>query len=144
MALLAVLFIVMVITVLSLGFLSRSDVELACGENMILRIQMDYLAESGLEHARGLIINDSNFSGGLLASRQQLPADSDGYDEYYYDINAALLTDPCDPNQSSSYGVICTAYREKYSERFGESILEAELCVEPNVAYWTSYRRIND
>ncbi len=56
-ALLVVLFIVMVITVLSLGYLSRSDVELACGENMILRTQMDYLAESGLEHARGLILN---------------------------------------------------------------------------------------
>ena len=53
-ALLVVLFIVMVITILSLGFLSRSDVELACGQNMILRTQMDYLAESGLEHARGL------------------------------------------------------------------------------------------
>jgi len=56
-ALLVVLFIVMVITVLSLGFLSRSDVELACGQNMVLRTQMDYLAESGLEHARGLILN---------------------------------------------------------------------------------------
>ncbi len=56
-ALLVVLFIVMAITILSLGFLSRSDIELACGENMILRTQMDYLAESGLEHARGLILN---------------------------------------------------------------------------------------
>ena len=53
-ALLVVLFIVMAITVLSLGFLSASDMELACGQNMILRTQMDYLAESGLEHARGL------------------------------------------------------------------------------------------
>ncbi|MBA7693960.1 hypothetical protein ES703_102560 [subsurface metagenome] len=56
-ALLVVLFIVMAITILSLGFLSRSDVELACGGNMILRTQMDYLAESGLEHAKGLILN---------------------------------------------------------------------------------------
>ena len=53
-ALLVVLFIVMAITILSLGFLSRSDVELACGENMILKTKMDYLAESGLEHAKDL------------------------------------------------------------------------------------------
>ena len=141
-ALLVVLFVVMVVTILSLGFLSRSDVELACGENMILRAQMDYLAESGLEHARGLIINDSNFSGAWSAGGQQLAAGSDDY----YDIDVALLTsiDPCDPNQTLSYEIICTAYREKYSERFGESILKAELCVEPNVAYWASYRRIND
>ena len=54
-ALLVVLLVVMVITILSLGFLSRSDVELACGQNMVLHTHMDYLAESGLEHAKGLI-----------------------------------------------------------------------------------------
>jgi type II secretory pathway component PulK len=59
-ALLVVLFIVMTITILSLGYLSRSDVELVCGRNMILRTQMDYLVESGLEHARGLILNPQN------------------------------------------------------------------------------------
>ena len=56
-ALLAVLMVIMVITVLALGFLSRSDVELACGHNLATRVQMDYLAESGLEHARGLVLD---------------------------------------------------------------------------------------
>jgi type II secretory pathway component PulK len=61
-ALLIVLIVIMAITVLSLGFLSRSDVELACGENMVLRTQMDYLAESSLEHAKGLILNPQDIS----------------------------------------------------------------------------------
>ena len=55
-ALLVVLFIIMAVTVLSLGFLVQSDVELACGQNMILRTQMDYTAESGIEHGKGLIL----------------------------------------------------------------------------------------
>ena len=50
--LLAVLILIMVITVLSLGFLSRSDVELACGRNMVLKEKMDYLAESGFEREK--------------------------------------------------------------------------------------------
>jgi type II secretory pathway component PulK len=82
-ALLAVLMIVMVITIMALGFLSRSDVELACGENMALRTQMDHLAESGLEHARGLVLNPQDvgaeyWTGESLA---QLVADSG---DYYY------------------------------------------------------------
>ena len=79
-----VLFIVMVITVLSLGFLSRSDVELACGRNMVLRTQMDYLAESGLEHARGLILNPQDVAAEYWtgAAGQQLVAGSDDY----YDV----------------------------------------------------------
>ncbi len=141
-ALLVVLFIVMAITVLSLGFLSRSDVELACGENMILRMQMDYLAESGLEHARGLIINDSNFSGDWLAGGQQLVAGSSDY----YDIDVNLLTpiDPNDPNQPMDYEITSTAYRERGGERVGESILKAQLHIDPNTAYWAGFQRGNN
>jgi len=142
MTLLVVLFIVMAITVLSLGFLSRSDVELACGENMVLRMQMDYLAESGLEHARGLIINDSNFSGDWSAGRQQLAAGSEDY--YDIDVNQLPLVDPNDPNQPIDYEITSTAYREKGSERIGESILKAQLHIEPNTAYWADFHRSSD
>ncbi|MHC4426790.1 MAG: hypothetical protein ACYSYV_11945 [Planctomycetota bacterium] len=78
-ALLVVLFIVMTIAILSVGFLSRSDVELACGENMILRTQMDYLAESGLEHARGLILSPQDISPDIGRSS----------------LEAELRLDPC-------------------------------------------------
>lgn len=123
-ALLVVLLIVMAITILSLGFLSRSDVELACGKNMVLRTQMDYLAESGLEHARGLILNDNDFSEDWTALRQQLYNGND-----YYDVNVAQLGE-CD------YEITCDAYREKNGEKSGRSSLKAELRLDPCIAYW--------
>jgi hypothetical protein len=127
-ALLVVLFIVMVITILSLGFLSRSDVELACGQNMILRTQMDYLAESGLEHARGLILNPqdvvSEFWTGAAA--QQLVEGSDDY----YIINVDKLSE-------CNYQITCDAYREKMGEKVGRSSLRAELRLDPCIAFWT-------
>ena len=126
-ALLVVLFIVMTITILSLGFLSRSDVELACGENMILRTKMDYLAESGLEHAKGLILNpqdiDSEYWTGDM--QQQLAAGSD----YYYDVNVVKLGE-------CNYQITCDAYREKGGERTGSSSLKTELRLDPCIALW--------
>ncbi|MFA5239931.1 MAG: hypothetical protein WC476_09545 [Phycisphaerae bacterium] len=125
-ALLVVLFIVMAITILSLGFLSRSDVELACGENMILRAQMDYLAESGLEHARGFILNDSNYLGDWEVAGQQLAAGTGDY----YDI-AVVKLGQC------NYQITSDAYREKNGERIGRSSLEAELRLDPYIVFWS-------
>ena len=126
-ALLVVLFIVMAITILSLGFLSRSDVELACGENMILRTQMDYLAESGLVHAKGLILSpqdvDSEYWTGAVG--QQLITGSDDY----YDVNVVKLG-------QCNYQITCDAYREKNGERIGRSSLEGELRLDPCIAFW--------
>jgi cytoskeletal protein CcmA (bactofilin family) len=124
-ALLVVLFIVMAITILSLGFLSRSDVELACGENMILKTQMDYLAESGLEHARGLILNNNDFSEGNWQLSDRL---YDGND--YYNVNVVKLGE-------CNYKITCDAYREKNGEKIGQSSLKAELRLDPCIAFWT-------
>ena len=125
-ALLVVLFIVMAITILSLGFLSRSDVELACGENMILKTQMDYLAESGLEHARGLILNNNDFSEGNWQLSDRL---YDGND--YYNVNVVKLGE-------CNYKITCDAYREKNGEKIGQSSLKAELRLNPCIALWTA------
>jgi len=131
-ALLVVLFVVMAVTVLSLGFLSRSDVELACGKNMILRTQMDYMAESGLEHARGLILNpqDVNSEYWTGAVGQQLVEDSDDY----YDIT--VVRDDSDPANRCNYIIDCNSYRLKAGEKVGRSSLEAELRFDPCIAYW--------
>ncbi len=142
-ALLVVLFIVMTITILSLGFLSRSDVELACGENMILRTQMDYLAESGLEHARGLLLNPPDPNLGYWTGAEHLQIVENSNDYYNVDVNQLPFVDPCDPNVCD-YEIACTAYREKYGEKVGESILKAELHIDPNIAYWASFHRGND
>ena len=95
---------------------------------MILRTQMDYLAESGLEHAKGLILNpqdvDSEYWAGDV--RQQLVAGSDDY----YDVNVVKLGDEC------NYQIVCEAYREKNGEKIGRSGLEAELRLDPCIAFW--------
>lgn len=133
MALLVVLAIVMTVTILSLGFLSRSNVELACGENMILHAQMDSLAESGVEHAKGLILNpqdiDSEYWTGATA--QQLVAGSNDY----YDM--AVARDESNPNNRCNYIVDCNSYRLKGGEQIGRGSLTAELRLDPCVALWT-------
>ncbi len=131
-ALLVVLFIVMVITILSLGFLSRSDVELACGRNMVLRTQMDYLAESGLEHARGLILNPQDVSSEYWtgAAAQQLVAGSDDY----YDLE--VVRDDSAPTNRCNYIIDCNSYRLRNGEKIGRSSIRAELRLDPCVAYW--------
>jgi len=118
----------MAITVLSLGFLSRSDVELACGTNMGLHAQMDYLAESGLEHTKGLILKPHEIAGEYWggATRQQLVAGSDDY----YDVSVTKLGE-------LNYKVNSIAYKEKDGEQVGRSSLEAELRLDPAFALWS-------
>ena len=126
-ALLIVLFIVMAVTILSLGFLSRSDTELACGENMIIRAKMDYLAESGLQHAKGLILNPQEVSGEywMGQSGQQLIVGSDDY----YDVNVIKLGE-------CNYQITSEAYRQRSGERIARSSLEAELRLDPCIVFW--------
>ena len=131
-ALLVVLFIVMVITIVSLGFLSRSDVELACGQNMILRTQMDYLVESGLDHARGLILNPQDvvseyFTG---ATGQQLVAGSDDY----YDLE--VVRNDSEPTNRCNYIIDCNSYRLRNGEKIGRSNIRGELLLDPCIAFW--------
>jgi hypothetical protein len=131
-ALLVVLFIVMVITISSLGFLSRSDLELACGQNMALRTQMDYLAESGLEHAKGLILNPQDLASEYWtgATGQQLVAGND-----YYDV--AVVRDDSDITNLCNYIIDSNSYRLRSGEKIGRSNIRAELRLDPCIAVWT-------
>ena len=131
-ALLIVLLIIMTITVLSLGFLSRSDVELACGENMLLRTPMDYLAESGIEHAKGLILSPQDVTSEYWAGdvSQQIAIGDD-----YYDIE--VVRDDSDPINRCNYIIDCNAYRLRNGEKIGRSNLIAELRLDPCIAFWT-------
>ena len=132
MALLAVLMIVMAITILALGFLSRSDVELACGQNMAMRTQMDYLAESGIEHARGLILNPQDVDSEYWTGEplQQLVAGSADY----YDL--AVVRDETVPTDRCNYIIDCNSYRLDGGERIGRSNLRATLRLDPCIAFW--------
>jgi hypothetical protein len=128
-ALLVVLFIVMAITILSLGFVTRSDVELVCGRNMLLRTQMDYLAESGLEHARGLILNPQDVSAEYWTGGTGLQLVSGNND--YYDVTVNQ-----DPGDRCNYIIACDAYRLEGTEKIGLSRLHAVLRIDPCIAYW--------
>jgi hypothetical protein len=122
-----VLILVMAIAVLSMGYLWRSDLELAYGRNMVLRTQMDSLAQSGLEHAKGLILNPqdvpSEYWTGSL--RQQIIPESDDY----YDVNVVRLSE-------CNYQIVSTAYRLQGDELIGYAALKAELRLDPCIAYW--------
>jgi cytoskeletal protein CcmA (bactofilin family) len=134
-ALLVVLFIVMAITILSLGFVSRSDVELVCGQNMLMKTQIDYLAESGLEHARGLILNPQDVAGSgywLGGANLQLTSGSDFY-EVEVDRDASDLC---------NYIIDCSSYRLEGTEKIGLSRLHAVLRIDPCIAYWVGLNSI--
>jgi len=117
----------MAITVLSLGFLARSDVELACGSNMVMRTQMDYLAESGLEQARGLILSPQDLAGEWWAGAmgQQL---TDGSNDFY-DVAVVKLG-------GCNYKITSDAYRMAGGERIGRSSLLAELRLDDCIGLW--------
>jgi len=127
-ALIVVLFIVMVITVTSIGFLSKSDVELACGRNMEIWTEVGYTGESGLEEARGLIISPQEIDSEYWAGgdgRQIVDGDD------YYDV--AIVRDPAD---RCNYTIDCNSYRLKGGEKIGVSNLRAQLRLDPCIAYW--------
>ncbi len=128
-ALIVVLFIVMAVTVLSLAYLSRSDVELACGENMILRAQMDYLADSGLEHARGLLLGCQDVNSEFWTGADELQIVEGSND--YYDVNVVKLGE-------CNYEVHCEGYRIKSGEKIGSSKLMAEVRLDPVIAFWAA------
>jgi len=124
-----VLFIVMAITILSLGFVSRSDVELACGQNMLMKTQIDYLAESGLEHAKGLILNPQDVAGSGYwggGTNLQLTSGND-----FYDVQIDR-----DSNDLCNYIIDCDSFRLEGTEKIGLSRLHAVLRIDPCIAYW--------
>ena len=125
--LLVVLFIVMAITIVSLGFISKSSGELSYSRNMSLHAEMDYLAESGLEHARGLVLNPQDVSTAYFtgAAAQQIVAGSDDY----YDITVNKLSE-------NNYEVTSDAYRLVAGERIGQSTLQGQLRLDPCIGLW--------
>ncbi|MHC4758250.1 MAG: hypothetical protein ACYTE8_06310 [Planctomycetota bacterium] len=128
-ALLVVLFIVIAATIISMSFLSRSDIELACGQNMIIRTQMDYLVESALEHARGLILNPQDIEGEYWPGTegQQLSLDFGDY----YDVEIVK-------QQERNYQINCQAYRFTNGSKKGQSNLEAQLRLYPCIGLWSN------
>ena len=133
-ALLIVLFVIMVITMVGMGFIASTDSELACGNNMVLRVQMDNLAKSGLEHAKGLLTNpwDVSVSSGKYWLGQTGIRFDGGND--YYDIQ--ILKDSAGTTPRSQYAITSTGYRTRNGDRIGQSSLSAKLRFDPAIALW--------
>ncbi len=141
-AVLVVLFVIMAATVISLGFIARSDVELAFGNNMALRAQMDYLAESGLTHAKALIINPQDIGtdpnvfwpGGEDFSLKDLDFYGLLDTGDYYDL--VVVRDDSNPTDRCTYDISSRAYRLQDEQKTAQSNLNARLRLDPCIAYW--------
>ena len=130
-ALLTVLMIVLAISILSMGFLARADVERASGRNLAVRLKMDHLADSGLEHARRLIREPQHaLSEVYWPGRTALQLTENSRD--YYDVSVTR-----DANDYCTYTVSSEAYRITGTERVGQTRLVAEVRLDPCIAVWT-------
>lgn len=145
MAMLVVLFVIMAIAVIGSGFIARSDAELQCGYNYSVRNEVDYLAWSGLEHAKALVISPEN--AGVLDSWSGSNLQLDAMTSHYYDltINSPTELVAADPNDLSTYtySIQSSAYQEISGEVRARSILDATLYYNPNSsqAYYISVTR---
>lgn len=129
-----VLFIVAAISVLSFGYVVKADRELSCAENTDFRMEMDYLGQTALNHAKMLVLNPQDVttgSDGYWQGGENLQIES-GDD--YYDISVAQaafgMTKRC------TYDVTCNAYRNVDGVKVSETNLQGQLRLDPCIAYW--------
>jgi len=127
-ALLVVLFLVIAISTLSVGYVAVSDMELGSGVNMSLRVSMEYLAESGLEHARAMLLVPQEASGQYWTGQTQMQL---GLDDDFYDVQVER-----DSDDYRRYSVRSEAYRNHNGENIGLNRLKAEVVLDPAVALW--------
>jgi hypothetical protein len=144
MAMLVVLFIVMMISVISAGFIARSDAAMLSGHNYGLRCEADGLAWGGLEHARALVVSPENTVP--LAQWSGTAMQLDAGTLLFYDLSIDTLSaGSADPNAPSpyTYSVHCSAYKKKGGSVLNRSTLEATLLFDPNTLHadYISLRR---
>ncbi len=134
--LLVVLFVSMVVAIISLGVLSRASRQMACGDAVAQRLKLDYLAEAGIVHAKTLLRNpqevDTSPDGywrGDPNTALQLQAGDD-----YYDLE--VTRSASGPTYRCTYNIQSRAYRQEGAQRTLQSILYAQLRLDPCIAYW--------
>jgi hypothetical protein len=131
MALLVVLFIVMGITLFSMAYVARCDSELVCTKKMAMRIRMDYLSQSALQHARALIIGPPNVIP--IGYTEQIGLQLEAGEEYYdLTISDPVVINPGDPNISEYiYQVQCSAYKPVQGQSSFRNELNAQIKFTP-------------
>ena len=134
-ALLMVLLIILAVTILATGFVAGTSTELACGANTLMRVQLDQLAQSGLDHARGLVLHPQDVPADFWtngATDQQLAAQSRDYYNVQATRDVNQLTDHC------TYEITCEAFRLVGSDKTGGSHLSATLRLDPCIGLWSN------
>ena len=137
-ALLITLFITMAIALISLGFLVQSDMQLQSGYNYAIRAKTDYIARSGLTHAKTLLMNPQDADTAALgywqgdAALQIKPGDD------YYDV--AITRSVTGSTPRCTYDVYCQAYKQEDAgaEKTARSNLAAQIRLDPCVTLWTA------
>lgn len=132
-ALITVLFIVMAASIIALGIIVRSDMELACGKNMTTHMKMDYLAQSALTHAKTLLMYPQlNPVAGYWTGRPELQIDDTGDD--YYDL--VVIQSTVGSTKRLDYTIDASAYRLVGISETAKYDLTANLHLDPCITYW--------
>jgi hypothetical protein len=91
---------------------------------------MDHLSDSGLEHARGLILRPHDVPGTYWTGDTALQLSVSSRD--FYDVNVAR-----DPADYCTYTIESKAYRLLAAEEIAETTLQAELRLDPCIGVWS-------
>jgi len=129
-ALLVVLFVTMVVAVLSMAVLVRANRQMLVADNGAARLKLDYLAESGLVHAKTLLLHPQEVAtgpDGYWQGQEGLQIET-GRD--YYDV---LVMRPVESDRCT-YRIVSTARRDDGKEL--GSRLEGCLRLDPCIALW--------
>lgn len=131
--LIVILFIVAMISVLSFGFAVKADRELSFGENVGLRMQMDYLSQTGLNYGKSLVMNPQNVStgsGGYWRGESALQMES-GSD--YFDV--MVRRGQGGGTKDCNYEITCEAYRDVEGGNIATSEISGVLRLDPCIGY---------
>jgi hypothetical protein len=132
--------VVMMITVVSMGFIAKSDTEMLTGENMVRRVETDYAAQAGLAYARSYWLQfydpfykdihlNSGFTTGPMGNIVK-PGGNAQFEVTISDGDFSISDSTSDPN-SFTYKVRCEGYRFDDGVRSAQTILEAKLHFKP-------------
>jgi len=135
-ALLVMLFIVATVAVLSFGFVMKADAELSCGENTILRAEMDYIGLTALNYTKSMLLNPQDITTGADfywegESDLQLVEGSDDY----FDVQVVQSTVGDTPE--CTYDITCQGYKLDGVEKISETKLQAQLRLDPFIAFYS-------
>jgi hypothetical protein len=129
--LIIILVLVAAITIIGLGFIVRGDTELLFGQNMELKANMDYLAESGLAHGRGMLLAPQDTAGEFWAGangNQLVSGSSD-----YYDVTISKTP----PTSNLDFQITSKAYRMRSGSKFATNNITAKVRLDPDVVFWS-------